>query len=239
MAILYYLILTITTLSIGIFDISVSGESKDLQCYSLTVINSNTYDSQLDQINQIRSKYTVKPPNITVSISEGTTFYSIPYESSNSYKIFSDLIGAIYLVIMTFSLLMIFILFWLSDLIPEDFLSMGKVKKGFAVVSKICPTMIVVLHWVVFLLVIIFWIVLSAETCRVSQLKSGSVFQFNILKYHDLCVNLQIVNSIVVLILHFVFPIFKDMIYVEPFMYSPKVENTSGFKDVMIRVLGP
>lgn len=239
MAILYYLILTITTLSIGIFDISVSGESKDLQCYSLTVINSNTYDSQLDQINQIRSKYTVKPPNITVSISEGTTFYSIPYESTNTYKIFSDLIGAIYLVIMTFSLLMIFIIFWLSDLIPEDFLSMGKVKKAFAIVSKICPTMIVVLHWVVFLLVIIFWIVLSGQSCRVSQLKSGSIFQFNILKYHDLCVNLQIVNSIVVLVLHFVFPIFKDMIYVEPFMYSPKVENTSGFKDVMIRVLGP
>ena len=240
MSFCYYITLTVATISIAIFNLSVSSEGKSLQCFSLKEMNKDTYDQYLlSPASNLTAQNITNVPPTTMKVVDNVNVYTVPQVSSNSYKTLADVIAIIYLIIMFLALILTVVLFWLSDLVPDDFLNMGWVKRGAAITTKIFPPIIVLMHWLILILVIVYWIILGTESCKVSEPATSSVFDFNVLKYHQLCVNLQIVNSIVAFVLHFGFAILKDMLYIEPFMYSPQVGKTGKCRDITLRVLGP
>jgi len=126
---------------------------------------------------------------------------------------------------------------FLSNQIPEDFITMGKCKHFLAAFCKILPVLIVLLHWVLLIAIIVNWIMIITESCKYSQVNSGpsvSKEQYFI----DSRTNL-IVTSVIWFFLHYIGSILKDLSYVEPFMYTPKTQESNSFLHVSFRVLGP
>lgn len=232
MSFTYYLTVAVTCLAIAIFNISTESSGKTLVCYSLTTMSEDDYSKFKSTATTTGSS------DVVMTTVNGINTYTVPTDSSNMYSIFSFIIAIGYFVIMGISFLLTIVLYWLSDLVPDDFIAMGRIKRFTAVTTKIFPPFIVLLHWIVMVLIIIFWIMLVMGTCEYSK-QATPTFDFNNFRYHNQCVTLQIVNSIVFFLLHYVGAILKDMIYVEPFMYSPQVGESSMFKEVVFRILGP
>ena len=240
MALLYYIAVTVASLSIAIFNFSITSTGKDLQCYTLSTMDETGYKEYKENYDKTASTTTPNPnaPKVVEFTENGIKYYSVPMEGSNLYNTFALLIAICYLIIMGFCVLLCLILLWMGDMVPDDFLNMGRIKRAAAVFTKILPPCLVLIHWLVLILIIIFWIVIVAETCVVTE-PAEPTFGFNSLRFHNSCITLQIVNSVVFFLLHYVAAILKDMIYVEPFMYSPQVGEKSIFKDWCLRVLGP
>lgn len=236
MAFCYYLSLTMACLGIAIFNISIHSTGKDYTCYSISQYSEKQYQDYLNHGIQVPAN--VNSPAVSKVVIDGVTMYLVPIPGSNLYSMFSLIIAIGYLIIMGFALILSLVLLWLSDLVPDDFLNMGWVKRAAAVFTKILPPIIVVFHWLVMILIIVFWGMLISKSCEASE-PATVQFGFNNLKYHEDCITLQIVNSIVFFVLHYIFAILKDMIYVEPFMYSPQVGEKKPFREWTLQILGP
>ncbi len=248
--VMYYIALTITTLSIAIFNLSVSTDGKNLQCFSITLMDIATYQANLNELTtkintalaNAGNGSSIIPPTTTTLVNN-ITYYQVATQSGNSYKSISTIIGVIYLIIMFLALFLVVILFWLSDLVPNDFINMGFLKRGAAILTKVFPPLIVLLHWIVFLLIIILWILVGSQSCIKSEPTDTKIPIGNdVYAYHNLVTNLQIVNIIIVILLHYGFAILKDMLYIEPFMYAPKVGERTVCKDIIdisLKTLGP
>lgn len=227
----YYFIITILTLAIAIFNLSISSTGSNYKCYQLKTMTEGEYASY----KELNTDTTA--PTASTKVENNVTYYIVPTSGSNLYNSVAMVIGILYLIIMALSVLLSLILLWLSDLVPEDFVNMGWFKKWTAIVTKIFPPLIVLVHWVVFILIIVFWIGIGIGTCEVSQ-PATAEYGFNSLKYHDDCITLQIVNSVIFFCLHYVAAIVKDMIYIEPFMYSPII-GKPNIVDYALKTVGP
>lgn len=242
MGLLYYMAITVATLSIAIFNFSIYSTGKKLQCYHLSTMDEAGYKEYTTNFKNNNDESNSKPnpnaPQVVQFKKNNINYYSVPMISDNIYKTFAVLIAISYLIIMLFSMLLCIILLWMSNMVPDDFLNMSRIKKAAAVITKVLPPCLVLIHWLIMLLIIIFWIVIVAERCIVTE-PFELTYGFNSLRYHNSCITLQIVNTVIFFVLHYVAAVFKDMIYIEPFMYSPQVGEKSMFKNWCLRILGP
>lgn len=236
MSFFYYIALTTVSLGIAIFNLSIKSEGTNLTCYKVNTMSQDAY-------NSYKTNGGVEPtgpnaPKVVESVQNGLTVYLVPVLSSNIYNIFSTLIAVGYLIIVFSSAILCIILMWLSDMVPDDFLNMGWLKRAAAVFTKVFPLFIILIHWIILILIIAFWAVILTGGCKVSQ-PAALTIGFNPLQYDKDCTTLQIVNSIIFFVLHYVFAVLKDMIYIEPFMYSPQVGEQVEWRKWMFQNLGP
>lgn len=233
----YFFGLLLLCIGIGVYNISQASSGAVFKCYSLSSMNETSYQSYIDQ-QPTPTANSSAPPPATSTTEDGVTTYSVPIEGSNLFYLLQWAIAILYFVIGFFALVMCLVTYWLSDMVPDDFMKISTLKKFSAASTKVFPPLNILVHWIIMIVIIIYWIMLIMGTCEVSQ-KNGAEFGFNPLKYTQDATTLNIVNSIVWFVLHYGFAIIKDMIYTEPFMYAPQVGEKSVFKDVCFRILGP
>jgi hypothetical protein len=230
----YYFALTAITLAIAVFNLSIKSTGSNYSCFKLQTLDEVSYNS----FKEVQKSNNVTIPEVTEFTQNNVKYYLVPSPSSNIYGVIASIIAIGYLIIMGLSLLLTLVLLWMSDMVPEDFVKISWIKKFSAVTTKIFPPLLVILHWIIGILIIVFWITIGLGQCEVSE-PQEAVFGFNRLKYHDDCITLEIVNSCVFILLHYVAAIVKDMIYVEPFMYAPVVGEASPFLDFALKTVGP
>lgn len=233
----YFFALLVVSIGIGVYNVSQASSGSDFKCYSLSSMNETSYQTFLDQ-QPAPTQNSTSPPPATSTTEDGVTTYNVPIQGSNSFYLFQWVIAILYFVVGFFSLIMCLVTYWLSDMVPDDFMKISTFKKFTAASTKVFPPLNILVHWIIMVIIIIYWVLIITGTCEISQ-KDGAEFGFNPLKYSQDVTTLNIVNSIVWFVLHYGFAIMKDMIYTEPFMYAPQVGEKSVFKDVCFRVLGP
>lgn len=228
---IYYFSLVLVSFGIGIFNLSINSKGTDLTCYKITNMDKTTYDAfKLSETTPIKGVVEVNKNNVIS--------YNVPVKGSNSYGLFATIVGLIYIIIGSISVILMLVMLWLSDMVPDDFLNISWLKKFVAVTTKIFPPLLVILSWINMFLIIAFWIILAMGQCKVSE-PSKSTFGFNSLEFHRSCISLQIANSCIFVLIHCIFAIIKDMIYVEPFMYAPVVGKPNVFLDFVLKTAGP
>ena len=178
------------------------------------------------------------PPAATSSVTNGITTYYVPVPGGNLYYIFAFGIAVAYGIILIMAILLTIVVYWMSDMVPEDFVKIGKCKRWTAVFTKILPPIIILIHWIILLLILVFWVMILMGSCEVTQ-PSSTIFGFNSLKYGRDSFVLNLVTSIIWVLLHYGGAIYRDITYTEPFMYSPDIGETSAFKSLVLKKLGP
>jgi hypothetical protein len=123
-------------------------------------------------------------------------------------------------------------------MVPDDFIKVGWFKRTCAMFTKLLPPLNILLHWGIMILIIILWILVGTKHCPISAPTLGG-FLHNVLMYADSSFVLAIVNSAFWIFLHYGGAIYRDLIYVEPFMYEPQIGKGGFCKAFFIRKLGP
>lgn len=226
---LYYYCLCLATLAVGIYNFSTSSTGKTLVCMSN---NTLTYDQYVIYNNSLGSPITLERPT------NPDTVYNIPQSSSNILSLFQIIIAILYLIILGLTFILALIVNYLSNQVPEDFLRIGKCKSCLALFCKVFPPFIVIIHWILLVLIIVNWIFIITDTCAISQTTVPGTLIVPTQYFSDSRICL-IVTSAIWFFLHFFGAIFKDLSYVEPFMYSPRTEESSAFAHVVLKTLGP
>lgn len=228
---LYYFSLTVLTIGIAIFNFSISSNGNDLTCYSVSKLDENSYQEFI-KINDPS-----KLPGIYFEEKDGVRTYTVPVQGSNTYSSLATIIGLMYIIISGLSFLLMLIFAWMSDMVPDDFLNISWFKKFLAVTTKLFPPLIVIISWVIGILVIVLWILVGIGSCKIST-PATATFNFNPLLFQSKVITLQIVNSAVWFLFHFIFAVIKSMVYIEPFMYAPIIGEPNAL-DYVLKVLGP
>jgi len=215
----------VAALSIGIFNYSMHSSGKDLKCYYKI---SFLYDEYVTyNITKNITTTSARPSN-------PNQVYSVEQSSSNILEMLQMIIAFAYLGILALTFLLAIIVGCLSNQLPEDYMKFGKCKRCLAMLCKILPIMIVVIHWIIMFLIIGLWAMMLTDTCFDSRI---NIYGNN--QYYYASLTCLFVTSAVWVFLHCFGSVLKDLSYVEPFMYSPQIEGSSTFMHVVLKTLGP
>ncbi len=226
---LYYYCLCLAALAVGIYNFSASSTGKTLVCWSNT---SLTYDQYVEYNNSLNKSINIARPT------DNQTTYDVPKSGSNILTIFQFILAIIYLSILGLTFILALIVNYLSNQVPEDFLKIGKCKSFLALFCKVFPPLIVIIHWVALFLIIANWIMILMESCKLTTTTVPGTLIIPSQYYSDSRICL-LVTSAIWIFLHYCGAILKDLSYVEPFMYSPRTEESSAFAHVVLKTLGP
>lgn len=247
----YYLYLAVVTLSIAIYNFDVAGTGKNRGCYNIKSLNSEDFKKFIDsqgKINENKSdpdyvslfnlhiSAVINNFNYTDRI-QPSNIYIIAEKQTNLYAIFEGLIAIFYIIITCLAMILSFLTARLSNLVPDDFIDMSKFKRMGACICKIFPLIIIILHMIVFLFICVIWGCLAAKYCNSSaSTQTGIIVAPS--KFYDDTFALNLVNTFLWIILHYLGAILKDAIYQEPFMYNYS-SNSKSFSYIMFHKLGP
>jgi len=226
---LYYYCLCLAALALAIYNFSSSSTGKTLLCWSNTTL---TYDQYVEYNRSLNYSITLSRP------SNPETTYDIPKSGSNILTLFQMILAILYLFVLGLTFILALIVNYLSNQVPEDFLRIGKCKSILALFCKIFPPFIVIIHWIILFVIIANWVLILMNTCSITTTTVPGTLIIPSQYFSDSRICL-IVTSAIWFFLHFIGAILKDLSYVEPFMYSPKTEESSGFAHIMFKTLGP
>lgn len=231
---LYYLVLAVASLALGILNFNITSSAKNLTCYKNVTMDNNTY---LQFIGSFAGNYTEPTTSILKTEVNGTTYY-VKEPHSNPYSKISSIIGIIYLVLMGLSVVLALIINYMSDAVPEDFLKIGRCKKFLAMFTKIMPPLFIIAHWICMILIIVLWIMIISKNCEITISTTPGNMPDPGKYYRDNFV-MNIVNSSMWIFIHYGGAIVRDIVYQEPFMYSPDIGKPSFCKSFFLKKLGP
>jgi hypothetical protein len=223
----YYLSVSVVCIAITIYNFNMSSTGKLMTCYQNVSMDNTTYseyEKSLGSSATIQSNY-----------SDG--YYQVLQQGTNIYPSLNTITGIIYLTIMIICLFLSVIISYMSNLLPEDFISISKFKKILICLTKIFPVLIILLHWVILFIILAFWFMIFSNECNYSTsttlygISSGMYFQ-NILV-------LNLVNSCLWILLHYGGAVLREILYEEPFMYMPYVGSKNKYAVIILKKLGP
>lgn len=168
----------------------------------------------------------------------GVKIYSVPVPQTNVLQILQKAAGAIYIVMLIFSLGLFFMINSLANMVPEEFAHISKFKRILACLCKVLPFLEIILHWLILLIILIIWGLFGTNMCKVSVSTQPGVVM-GIDRYYKDTYVLNIVTSAFWILIHYGGAIARDIVYQEPFMYSPDVGNESCVKKLLFKKLGP
>lgn len=216
--VLYYIILFIFSLSLGIYNYYVFMIGKDITCY--VIIPPSQIQEILNTTNFSISTYNSKTNTCSHFDLLSTTDGKGYEKRENVFKILSLTIAICYLIIASISFTFVFIINNMSNMLPEDFVNMSKCKKSLGFLTKTLPPICVIIHYVIFLGILALWVFYVNGSCL--KLLEPKCQKFDTRYNHRLLV-LNIVNSIFWVLIHYMGSIIRDVLYQEPFMYSRTV----------------
>ncbi len=227
----YYLSLAVIGLAMGVFNLSVSSSGTGLQCYSVSQMDLATFQ-------QFNSTF---PTGVAAGLyypdTTDPTIINVRQTASNTFNILILILSIIYLTIMGLSLLLSLIIATMSNMLPDDFLKIGKCKKCMAAFSKILPPVFNILSWLLMVLIIAIWVMYMMQSCVYSTTTASGLFDPG--SFFKSVGTLNLVNSAIWFILHYVMSIFREISYQEPFMYSPDDSEHSFARICLFKKLGP
>lgn len=256
---IYYLWLAVAFLSLVIYNFQLSNQAKEVQCYKIVQMDAQSYEEYITSMGNKTKNLTraialfklfssdvnntetailgflsdILNNNYTTSHNPNTT-YPVPEPAENQYKSLQTATGAVYVIEFILSVIISMIINYMSNLVPEDFEKISKVKIIFACFCKLIPLLIIFLHWIVFIIIIVDWGFLGTKACQKSlHTIDGEIYHPE--QYYNNSFTLNIVNTVLWFFLHYTGPLIRDMIYQEPFMYSHKEKGAN----YCLKNLGP
>jgi hypothetical protein len=227
---IYYLSVAVTCLAVSIYNFSVANKSKNLQCFELEQITPPDYQSYVNSLKNNTQAY--NNFMIIINRNESGKIYvdehiientedqliTIPILTNNRYSGMQAAIGALYVIMMFFSVMECLSIRFMSDMVPEEFIHLNKLTQSFGFISKNLPYFLATLHYGVFVLIIVIWGYIATTSCFYSvNIQPGEYSYWNGLFIETWIMNL--VTSIIWLLLHYVGSIIREIFYKEPFMY--------------------
>lgn len=251
---IYYLSLSITCLALCIYNLNISESSKGLQCYKIETMDATNYQNYINSLQNNTQNLTSaenyfnlntgtntgvssNPSTSFLSANNSGVFYQVPVEETNKYKNLQKTIGALYIIISILSLFISLSVNYMSNLIPEDFINMGKIKRFFGSLSKLLPIVNIILHWVILGLIIVIWGFVGAKACEKSLSTDPSVISQPNKYYSDTWI-LNTVTSAFWILIHYLGSCLREIFYKEPFMYSQASIKKSCLRTFFTKV-GP
>jgi len=227
---LYYYCLCIAALAVGIYNFSTSSTGKSLVCWSNITFTYSQYKEYNASLN------------LSIILSEPadpTTTYNIPQKgSSNLLQILQFILAIAYMCVCGLTFILAIIVNYLSNQVPEDFIKIGKCKSFLALFCKCFPPLIVIIHWIIMCIIIGYAVMILLDTCAItSTTVVGTVISPT--QYFIDSRTCLIVSAAIWVFLHYFGAILKDLSYEEPFMYSPRTDESSPFVHMMLKTLGP
>jgi hypothetical protein len=237
--VLYYVMLFVMTLSIGIYNFSVYSTGSATTCYSPLVVpsgataapSSNSTNST-SSATTANTTTTTTTTTVSIVMKDGTT----GEQTTNIFKILNIVIAICYLIIAGLSLLLILIINNMANMVPDDFLKIGSCKRFLACFTKIFPPLFILIHYVIMVAILAVWVLYLTGSCNYA-VPTGSTY-YDETKYYKTIYVVNLVSSIFWLFLQYVGAIIRDIVYQEPFMYSPTVGKPT-FSGIVLKKLGP
>jgi hypothetical protein len=230
----YYLGLAVTSLAIAIYNLSVSSTGSTTQCFNLLTMDQLTYKQYLDTF----TANSTSTPGIATNNEDDPNLYDVQTPVSNTFKSIASILGFIYLLITGLSVILSIIINCLSNQLPEDFLNMNRLKKYSAVFCKVIPPILILIHWIALILIFVNWILILTKNCIFSSATTQGVVEDPNFYYKTNLI-LNIVNSSIWILIHYGGAIFREVVYQEPFMYSPDIGQPNCWKSFFFKKLGP
>ena len=239
--VLYYIMLFVVSLSAGIYNFSVYSTGSKTICYddnpSIVVVSinvssnpPNSSNSSLQQINLVNN--VSNSCLIQSSIIVGNYQYD---KSTNPLSSLQILLAIFYILICSLSFVLVLIINNMANMVPDDFLKIGNCKKFMAVFTKIFPPFFIVLHYVIFIIILAQCAMIINKTCYNSIFNCGAKSDN---RYYNTSYILNIVTSIIWIFLHYIAAVIRDIVYQEPFMYSPPIGKLTYF-GIILKRIGP
>jgi hypothetical protein len=233
MSTLYYLGLTVASLSVGIYNFSMFSSGSSLQCYNIDQMDVVTFEAF--KASFIASNTT--PPTGTLN-KDDPTVYDVKVPGGNLLGLLAIVISFSYFLITAISLVLCLIIKSMSNQLPEDFLNISGCKRCLAAFCKILPPVLIIVHWIIGLVIVGIWAMLLMKSCIISTDSTpGAIVDEK--QFYSNINTLNVVNSGIWVLIHYGGGIFREIVYQEPFMYSPDIGKTSAFKSLILRKLGP
>jgi hypothetical protein len=213
----YYLSLAVAALAVGIYNFATQSDAKGLQCFTIQSKTQAEYDEYLKSI--VNSTVPILPANKTIEAGINSV-WAVPVSGSTTLASVQLILAFIYLILCGLSLLLCLVIYSMENQVPDDFLKMGKCKRLIAVLCKILPMLFIIIHWVCCIVVVVLWILLITGDCEVSRSTIPGDIR-NKDKYYKDSFVLNIVTSCLWFLIHYGGAIIREVVYKEPFMYSP------------------
>jgi hypothetical protein len=233
----YYLALTVATLSVGIYNFASSSEGAKLQCFSISSMTYQEYKAYNDSIANATTKVPILPANITLDAGENSV-YDVPMAGSNIINMLQIVIAFAYIAVCGLSILLAAVIWWMENMVPDDFLNISKCKKACAILCKVIPPFLIFAHYIILIVIIIVWIMIVTGGCVMSVSNVPGIV-VNKDKYSTDSKVLNIVTTCIWFLIHYGGAIVRDVVYQEPFMYSPVIGDQSVVKVIFLKKLGP
>ena len=213
----YYLTLAVAALAVGIYNFATASDASGLQCFSLTLMPQSEYFAYVDSVKN--SSVPLLPANKTVEAGENS-IWEVPVSTGSTLSFMQTILAFIYLGMCGLSLLLCLVIFTMENQVPDDFLNMGKCKRLIAVLCKLIPMLFIIIHWVLFLIIFVLWILLITGNCVISRSITPGDLR-NSKKYYTDSLMMNIVTSCLWILIQYGGAIIREIVYKEPFMYSP------------------
>lgn len=235
---MYYLTLAVAALAIGIYNFNIGGSGKNIQCCSITQMTEIEYKSYNDSLTLGGA---VATTNLCLSIvanqTDSANLFNVKQPSSNIFALLQFIIAILYIIIFGFALYMAFIISFMGNQVPEDFIKISTCKRVLACFCKIVPPLLILVHWLILILILVIWIMVITGNCKDStSSQPGLVAGQN--RYFNDTYMLNIISTSMWILIHYVGAIIKEITYTEPFMYSPDIGKPSC-KSIFLKKLGP
>jgi len=125
----------------------------------------------------------------------------------------------------------------MANMVPKDFIEVSTCKKIIGCCCKIIPPIIIVTHYVVVIFLIAYWVMVGTGECNISSDSKPGLPDPG--KYYNDSKTLLIVDTVFWGCIHFGGAMIREMIYIEPFLYSPDVGKVNLCKSLLMKRLGP
>ena len=228
--VLYYVMLFSIGLSVAIYNFSTSSAGNAVTCYAVEKPDGAT------EVPNATAATTSDTTNSTVAASITLSGGASGTKTSNLLALMQIIIAICYIIIASLSIILVLIINNMANMVPDDFLAIGSCKRFLASFTKICPPLFILIHYVIFIIIAIIWILTLIGTCSYS-VPTGSTY-FDATKYFKQTQITNLVTSIIWFFLHFVGAIIRDIVYQEPFMFSPTIGKPTFFGSC-IKKVGP
>ena len=231
--VLYYVMLFCLGLSIAIYNFSVYSVGNVTTCY---VAADDTTGQASATPTAIGSNTTANTTNSTVATTISLPGGATGTKSSNILALLQIIIAVCYIIISVLSIILVLIINNMANMVPDDFLTISSCKRFLASFTKICPPLFIVIHYVILIVILVIWILIVTSSCSYS-VPAGSTY-FDSTKYFKQSQIANLVTTVFWFFLHYVGAIIRDIVYQEPFMFSPTIGRPS-FMGSCMKKIGP
>ena len=105
-----------------------------------------------------------------------------------------------------------------------------------ACLTKIIPPIFIPIHYVIMIIILALWGLILGGTCSYSIPNCATYYDTT--KYYNTSNVLNLAITIIWFFLHYIGAIIRDIVYQEPFMYSPTIGKPTFF-GIMLKKVGP